>query len=325
MLPILHPMAFVEALAYALGGREQSLEDAAAAGLVSSPVRDLRSAGFDRHHVSPVGESAYDLGRAAAIEAWAASGGGRDGAGAAAVVWSSCFPPSGSDEALRASGDAAQLLDFPAVRLVGDLGLGGATVFGLGQQACTGMLGSIRLAAALLAAEEGWDRVLCVSADRLPAGARYEQSWCLVSDGAAAAVVTRSPSRYRLLAAHHLIDGAPGATDPDSAVGSWFGGTHRLVDELAAMAGLATRDIDWVVPQNTHPAAWQVMAGMLGVDASRVRGGSQERVGHVTGADCVVNLCELEASGDMRSGQRVLMATAGYGLQWQGLLLEVDG
>src|SRR5690606_39577843 len=57
---------------------------------------------------------------------------------------------------------------------------------GLGQQACTSMLGSLRIARALLRDEPELGRILCVSADRFPDGAEHEQAYNLISDGAAA-------------------------------------------------------------------------------------------------------------------------------------------
>lgn len=314
--PDTRPMAHVDRFAYALGARERTVEESAGAGLTRSPAADLRAAGFARHHVSTPAETAYDLGRAAAERAVA-------GDAVDALVWASCLPVGQPAAAMERGGDVRDLLEFPALRLHDELGLGCATVVGLAQQACTGMLGAIRLGRALLAGEPTWERVLCVSADRFPEGACYEQAWCLVSDGAAACVVSREPARYRLLAAHHLVEGVGGRPGPDETVGAWFGATHRLVGELAAKAGLAAGEIDWVAPQNTHPAAWRVMAPMLGIDPGRVRAGSQARVGHVTSADALVNLVELQASGDAAPGDCILLTMAGYGLQWQGLLLEV--
>jgi len=314
--------AYVDGFSWALGSRAQPVEAAAAAGLTVSAAADLRGAGFACHHVCGEDETAYDLARAAVASAVAP--GPVD-----AVVWASALPvnenlaPAGR---FAESGDVRDLMDFPASRLVADPGLGldGAVVFGLAQQACTGMLGSIRLARALLAAEPDWERVLCVTADRFPPGAHYEQSYCLVSDGAAACVVSRRPAvtGYRMVAAHHLTNGALARAGDDETVGAWFGAMHRLVAEVCTRAGITPAGIDWIVPQNAHPAAWGVLIRLLGLDASRIAAHSLADVGHVISADNAINLTYLERAGAVRRGDTLLLAMAGYGMHWQGLLLE---
>jgi 3-oxoacyl-[acyl-carrier-protein] synthase-3 len=46
-------------------------------------------------------------------------------------------------------------------------------------------------------------------------------------------------------------------------------------------------------------------------------------VGHVISADVVVNLLALLDSGQVRPGQRIALVMAGFGLNWQGAVLEV--
>ncbi|NIV75277.1 MAG: hypothetical protein GWN37_10690, partial [Gammaproteobacteria bacterium] len=58
--------------------------------------------------------------------------------------------------------------DFPASRLQSACGLRDTQIIGLNQQACTGMLGGIRLARALLHTEADVDDILCITADKFP-------------------------------------------------------------------------------------------------------------------------------------------------------------
>ena len=139
-------------------------------------------------------QTAYDLARAAVAQLAAAGPARR----LDAIVYATCLPANGNIGARPSSprpADVKDLMDFPASRLQADFGLDRAIVFGLNQQACTGMLGSLRLAGALLATEPAWRRVLCVTADRFPPGAGYEQAYNLISDGAAACVVSRDRRR----------------------------------------------------------------------------------------------------------------------------------
>lgn len=308
---------FVDHPGYALGATKHAVEDSAAAGRTVSSARALVDAGFRYHHVCPPEESAYDLARAA-VDAMDA-----DLAGLDAIVYATCVPQNanvGVRDFAR-SGDVKDLMDFPASRLQTYLGQRDAVVVGLNQQACTGMLGSLRLARALIRSE-GFAKVLCVTADRFPPGARYEQAYNLISDGAGACLVTREPARYRLVGVHHVTNGAMVQADDDETVGSFFSYMHRAVTTTLDRAGLTVADIDWVVPQNTNAKAWQILARLLSVDHARVFAPTLGDVGHVISADNVVNLAALGADGGVAPGDKVLLTMAGYGMNWQCAVLE---
>ena len=165
--------AYVDHFAHALGGTKHSAEDSAAAGRTAHPAAAFLQSGFRFHHVCGEDESAYDLARAAVV----AMG---EGLGRVdAILYATCLPANanlGAPERFAETSDVKHLMDFPASRLQADLGLEDAFVVGLAQQACTSMLGSLRMAHGLLATDPAVSRVLCVSADRFPPGARYEQA-----------------------------------------------------------------------------------------------------------------------------------------------------
>ncbi len=310
---------FVGDLGVALGRRKLSVEESAAAGRTRSGETELLEAGFRFHHVCDDGDTAYDLARAA-VAPMADRLAGTD-----AIVYATCLPANANLAPARRfeeSGDVKDLMVYPASRLQAALGLDQAIVVGLGQQACTGMLGSIRLARGLLASEPDMDRILCVTADRFPPGARYEQAYSLISDGAAACVVTRDPGDYRLVASHHITNGAMVSADDDETVGAYFSYVHRLVTELLAKAGRAPCELAWVVPQNTDPRAWRILARLLGVDDGRVFAASLPDVAHVISGDNIVNLSWLEERDVLQAGDLVMLVMAGYGMNWQALLVE---
>jgi len=314
------PPAYVDGFCFALGSQKFSVEESAAAGRTRTGADELRDAGFRFHHVCDAGETAYDLARAAV-----GTLGDDVVAGIDAIVYATCIPVNanvGDPARFDETGDVKHLMDFPASRLQADLGLDGAIVIGLNQQACTSMLGSVRLAGALLGAEPDMHRILCLTSDRFPPGASYEQAYSLISDGAAACIVSRSRASYRLVAAHHITNGAMVTADDDETVGAYFSYTHRLVAELLAKAGKTAADLDWVVPQNTNVKAWQIMARLLGVDPGRVLHPSLPDVGHVISGDNMVNMAYLADAGDIRPGHLVLLVMAGYGMNWQALLVE---
>ncbi|MDP9071651.1 MAG: hypothetical protein M3N68_10335 [Actinomycetota bacterium] len=319
------PPAYVDSFGHALGSEKHGVEESAAAGRTHNPAAAFLESGFRWHHVCGPGETAYDLARGAV-----AAIGDRPGDGGVAdvdaIVYATCIPANanlGEPSRFERTSDVKHLMDFPASRLQADLGLDRAFVVGIGQQACTSMLGSLRVAHGLIATDPSVARVLCVSADRFPPGATYEQAYSLISDGAAACVVSREPAAYRLVAAHHITNGAMVTADDDETVGSYFAYTSRLVTELLAKAGLAgIDDVDWVVPQNTDVKAWQILSRLLGIDPSKVRCPSLADVAHVISGDNIINLAGLDAQGVVRAGQRLLLTMAGYGMNWSGVLLE---
>lgn len=312
---------YVSDFVYALGGRKIHVSESEAAGRLLSTAEDLESAGFRWHHICEPGDSAYDLaesvttqlaniGRLTAIDA---------------IVYATCLPLNGNvgnPADFERTRDVKHLMDFPASRLQARFELNEAVVLGLNQQACTAMPGSVRLAGAMLAAEPSWRRVLCVTADRFPEGAIYEQAYNLISDGGAACIVSREPTGFRLVTAHQITNGALGQASDDETVGSYFSYTHQLFRETLERAGLTADGIDWVVTQNTNDKAWQILARLLGVKPERVWAPSMPDVGHVISADNIVNLAHLVASGQLRPGQRVALMMAGFGLNWQCLILE---
>jgi 3-oxoacyl-[acyl-carrier-protein] synthase-3 len=311
---------YIDDLAYSLGDRKVHVSESAAAGQLFSSSDDLESAGFRWHHLCSPQTSAYDLAKSATVQL------GRDGPGPVdAIVYATCLPGNGNVGDVtewNRTRDVKYLMDFPASRLQADFGLDDAIVIGLNQQACTAMLGSVRLAAALLGVESSWQRVLCVTADRFPDGARYEQAYNLISDGAAACVVSRQSSGFRLVASHQITNGALGLAGDDETVGAYFSYMRRLITETLAKAGMTADQLDWVVPQNTNEMAWRILGRLVGVALEKVWFPSMPEVGHVISADNVVNLVHLINSGKIRSGDRLALVMAGFGLNWQCVIAE---
>lgn len=312
---------YVDSLSYSLGGNKTHLSESADADRLISRAEDLEYAGFGWHHICEKGVSAYDL----AYDAVAPLKSRGDLDEVNAIIYATCLPVNaniGDHSRWLGSRDVKHLMDFPASRLQSDFSLDEAVVFGLGQQACTSMLGSIRLATALLASEPDWQKVLCVSSDRFPDGARYEQAYNLISDGAAACTVGRAAAGFRYLTAHQITNGGLAQATDDETVGSYFAYTRRLVLETLERVAMVPADLDWIVTQNTNERAWRVLARLLQVPAEVVWGPSIGDVGHVISADNVINLRELIDSGKIRPGHRIALVMAGFGMNWQCVVME---
>lgn len=311
---------YLDRIAYSLGERSGDVEAAHAAGMVQSTPEQLRQAGFGSHHVCADGTTAYDL--AARAVARLTDLPERLGA----ILWATCLPANatiGDDADFRRSGDVKDLMRYPASRLQAELGLDDAIVVGIGQQACTGLLGALRLARSLLMSEPDLDPILCLTADRFPPGASYEQAYNLVSDGAVACTVSREPGPFRLLGVHQVTNGGLAYADDDQTVGAYFTHTCAVIEGLCDRLQMSPTDIDWVVPQNTNVRVAPILARLLGIPEGRVHAPSVADVGHLIAGDAFLNLQDLQASGLARPGQLVAMPIAGYGLNWQCAMFEV--
>lgn len=310
---------YVSALSYALGEHSFSVEEAKARETTLSSTQVLLDAGFRRHHVCGSGTTAYELALRSVeplrphLE------------GTAAIVYATCLPLNGNmglPGAFDDTRDVKHLMDFPASRLQSRLGLPNAIVVGLNQQACTGMLGSIRIAHGLLSTEVDFEQVLCVTADRFPEGACYEQAYNLISDGGAACIVSKRRAGFRLVTCHQITNGALTQATDDESVGTYFNYTNRLITETLERAHLRVEDLDWVVPQNMNVKAWHILGRFLKLDPARIYFDPLPEVAHVISGDCIINLKHLDDSGRVLAGQRLLLLMAGFGLNWQAVILE---
>ncbi len=312
---------FLDHIQVELGDVRRDVAAAHAAGALVSGVDELITAGFRTHHVCSPETTAYDLARRA-VAPIVAAGHRRFGA----LVYATTLPGNaaiGDGAEFARTGDVKSLMRYPAARLQAEFGFDEAFVIGLGQQACTGIAGTLRVARALLCAEPDLDPILCLTADRFPPGAGYEQAYNLVSDGAVACVVSREPTALELLAVHHRTDGALASAGDDQTVASYFPATCDTIEQACAAAGIRTDDLAWVVTQNTHTAAAGILARLLGVPAQRMYQRTLPEVGHLIAGDALVNLVDLRASGLLRAGDLVALTMAGYGLNWQCVVLRV--
>ena len=310
---------FLDHLSFKLGDETGTVEESAAKGRTISTASVLRESGFNQHHFCHSQTTAYDLARGAVQQIEQELG------DIGAIIYSTCIPINGSvgdEKKFHETRDVKYLMDFPASHLQSDFRLDKAIVIGLNQQACTGMLGSLRVAKMLLMSEPEIERALCVTADRFPQEALYEQSYNLISDGAAACVVSTSVGGFRLLAAHALTNGAMARASDDETVGSCFSYTHRVIQETLLKAKLDIQDVSWIVPQNTNKKAWQILARLLKFDFERVFFPTIGEVGHVISGDNLINLKRLVDDGRIERGQRALLFMAGYGLNWQCVIVE---
>ncbi len=312
--------AFVDDITVCLGDVRRDVAVAHAVGDTLSTTEQLTEAGFGTQYVCSDGVSSYELARRAVAPIAAVHP--RIGA----IVYATTLPGNaaiGGAEDFARTRDVKHLMRYPAGRLQAEFDYHEAFVIGVGQQACTGLLGALRIARGLLTAEPELAKVLCLTADRFPIGAGYEQAYNLVSDGAVACIVSSEPAAFELLGVHHVTNGVLEFASDDETVATYFSYTCQSIAAVCANAGVAVNDLAWVVPQNTRAQVAPILARLLGLPGERMYCPTVRDVGHLIAGDGMLNLADLQHSGRLRSGDLIALPVAGYGLNWQCALLRV--
>ncbi|WNC73454.1 3-oxoacyl-[acyl-carrier-protein] synthase III C-terminal domain-containing protein [Thalassotalea psychrophila] len=311
--------SYLQQLGYSLGSERRSIEQAEQAGVLLSTIQALKESGFEQHFICAESETAYQLACNALVDSQI------DTAEIDCIIYANCLPLNANhhqNDAFESSRDVKDLMVFPASKLQVEFGMENAFVIGLTQQACTCMLGSIRIANNFITAEENINNILCISADNFPENAYYEQAYNLISDGGAACLVSRKPQGFLILTVKHITNGAQVLASDDETVGSYFSYLHQLISETLLQINKTVADIDWVVPQNTNAKAWSILASLLGIDEQKAWFESLAEVGHVISSDNIINLARLDHSGKINKGDLVLVFMAGFGSNWQCMVVE---
>ena len=233
-----------------------------------------------------------------------------------------CDPaPQGTVLQMR---DLMDFFKYPVSRLQSELDLTNAAVAGIDQQGCAAIFSAIRLARATLIAEEDVKTVLCVSADKLPHDASREVVYNLVSDGACAMLLRRDAGHNRIITMHQVTKGAfwDSGSLENEIIAAYFPTARTIIEDTLRKAGMTIADIDWVIPHNVSLRSWEILLGLVGCPREKLYSENIGRVGHTIAADNFINLRDASDAGTIKKGDRLLLFTFGYGLNWSCMILE---
>ena len=302
-----------------------TLDDLQSRGLLLSEPVVLRDMGFSHCHVADQGADAGSLGRTAALAALQDAG--LEPKDIDVIIWASALPENHVRRTPDApAGRSPELLarfNYNASWLQHELGFDRASVLGNAQQGCSGMFSALRTARALLLAEPALQHVLCVGADVLPAGVPREILYNVISDAAAAVVVSRHTTRDRWVGYHQVSKGyywnIP--EKEKEIIASYFPTSRLVINQLLQQTGLKPEDIDCIVPTGVGANSWRILAQLTGIPPERIYQ-SPRKFGHTIAADNFIHLAEMRAQPNRPAGQRCLLFTYGFGSSWCGLVLE---
>jgi 3-oxoacyl-[acyl-carrier-protein] synthase-3 len=81
-------------------------------------------------------------------------------------------------------------------------------------------------------------------------------------------------------------------------------------------------DVDWIIPHNVSLRSWEILLGLIGCPREKLYSDNIGRVGHTIAADNFINLRDATDAGVIHQGDRLLLFTFGYGLNWSCMILE---
>jgi 3-oxoacyl-[acyl-carrier-protein] synthase-3 len=207
-----------------------------------------------------------------------------------------------------------------------------AGAFDIGS-ACTGFLCALTTGAAWIEAERA-ERVLVVGADAMSRLTDREdrKTAALFGDGAGAVllgagkggalgrVVLRQDGTH----ANVIVARRERCVVEMDGQETFRHAVNRLVEitpEVTAAAGLAVQDIDLFVYHQANQRITRAVCARLGLEPDRVVDCIAE-LGNTCAATLPLALAHAEATGRLRPGTRVLLATFGAGFTWGGAVLE---
>lgn len=323
------PYVGIPAMGYYLPPTRQTVLEVVAAGQAISDASKLLQLGFDSIRVAgdmPATQmaveavrdlqrrSGFDLDRIDVIVY----------AGALAT---SSVVTSDDQAAWGTMHDPIPMFRFPGPCLQAALGLPNASVIGIAQLACNTFQAALRVARALILAEPSVNNVLCVAADRFPAGARREIVYNLMSDGACAAVVSRGAPANRVLAMSQITRGAywDGTVSHDQLIAAYFPLARRVILEAIDAAGLGVDELDYFIPHNLNHKSWEILARIVGIPLSKIYTANIPRIGHVVASDNVINFLDAFDAGRVKRGDKVALFVMGFGAHWNCTIIEAGG
>lgn len=315
-------------LAYYLPPARRSLEELRADGLLTGSPETLAAFGFEYAHIAD-GETHLDMAVHAARLVLERPG--VNPAEVGLVLYATALTGSATMASASHPGDGAILrletvaecFQYPASYLQAELELTGAAVAGVDQQGCASLMSALRLGRAMLVAEPELGSVLCVSADVFPAGQPRDLVYNVISDGACA-VLLRQGAPNRILSCAQVTKGSywDAAAVEHEVIAAYFPTARNLITTALESAGLTLDDIALVIPHNVSRRSWDILRGLLQLPEERVFTGNIARVGHTIASDNILNLRDAIDTGRVKSGDKLLLFTFGFGLNWSCMVVE---
>lgn len=211
-----------------------------------------------------------------------------------------------------------------------ELGLTGATAFGLSQHACASGLLAVDLAGRMLAADGDPDALALVLTGEktYPHVARYMPPATVMGEASAACLVGIDGPHDELIGYTTITDGrfhAVTARSGELATQFEQAYPHALADLILTalrQAGLSLSDLTMILPHNVNRISWTRLCKLLGLPFDRVMLDNMPVTGHSFCADPFINYAHARDRGQLAAGDHYLMASVGLGATFSAMVFR---
>jgi 3-oxoacyl-[acyl-carrier-protein] synthase-3 len=205
--------------------------------------------------------------------------------------------------------------------------------------ACSGFMYGLTLADSLIAAGRA-RHILLIASEAMTSLVDYsDRSTCVLFGDGAGAVVVGAADAGGVVATRWGADGrdadliyyGPDGTGErtDNAIRMHGKGTFKqAVERLAELARMLCADAGWrldevdhVIPHQANMRIVEAAAKRIGVPMERVVVNG-DRLGNTSAASIPLAMAEADATGRLRSGDKILCLAFGAGSTWGGVALE---
>lgn len=238
------------------------------------------------------------------------------------IINASAF--AGSNLCAAASrGNNLDLFLYSTPRLQYELGMKNAQVYGISELGCISLISAVSLAKTLID-QHGYENVICVNADTLPADNNREVLYSVISDSACAVLVQKGAPQNRILAYHQLTKGFYWNCHDkyNELLASYYPTGKRLIHQLLSEQDISIDDIDLLIPPNVSKTSWEVFSQVIPISMNKIYTDNIDNIGHSVASDNFINLADALCKGHVRPGDKLLLFGFGLGAHWGGMLIE---
>ncbi len=307
-----------------LPGTPVSNDDLAARGIETNDEWITTRTGIRSRHLAEAGTTSSELGLSAAQRALEMAG------------------LSGQDIDLIIVATSTPDFIFPSTACIiqGKLGNKGAAAFDV-QAVCSGFAYALGIADKFIRSGSH-QRALVIGAEVFSRILDWnDRGTCVLFGDGAGAVVLEASEKPGILATALHADGSqfgilnvPGQVCGGQVTGDPFLRMDgqavfkfavrvlaEVAEEVCGAAGIASNDVDWLIPHQANIRIIEATGKKLGIDRNKVIV-TVDRHGNTSAASVPLALDEAVRDGRIQRGQKVLVEGVGGGFTWGAALLE---
>ncbi|MBI4032549.1 hypothetical protein HY374_02490 [Candidatus Berkelbacteria bacterium] len=311
------PSVGLSQLKYSLPARRTSVRELAVAGQLHSRPETLTAFGFESAYIAQddelnpaLAKSVHDLLASAQLSPSEIP---------LLIVATGSPAPSPAQD----TPEALEQFHFRSARLQHEIGAHEARALELVGQGCGTFVSALDLAARYLTTSD-YSHALVVAADARPPGASRDVIHNLMSDAAAAVLVSRRSPMLRIRGFYQQSQPYywETATKREEVLASYFPMTVRVITQALTAFNVPAEALRWIVPHNVGVRSWELVCRALKFPLDRVWLENVARVGHTVSCDHVINLVDMRSRGAIAAGDLLLLFTFGFGASWTAMLVE---